>query len=62
MADSIGGEMMTVYKRDFKKTVWGWAKVEAKNVLEAQDKFDTCDFDDEHDVETDYEWEEIQKI
>jgi hypothetical protein len=45
------------YIRNFKKTVWGYATVDAKNPEEARQKFDNGDTDDEFDNKSDYDWE-----
>jgi hypothetical protein len=50
------------YRKNFRKVIWGYATVTAKNLKEAEKKFDSWDFNDEHDNESDYEWEEIEEI
>ena len=52
---------MARYIRNFKKTVWGYASVEADSKKEAEKKFDDGDSDDEFDNKSDYDWEEIKK-
>ena len=46
-----------IYRRNFKKIVWGFATAEADSEDEARDKFDTEDTDDEFDNKSEYEWE-----
>ena len=45
---------MATYIRTFKKTVWGFASVEAKNIKQAQKLFDEGMFD-EFDNKSHYE-------
>lgn len=45
------------YTRNFKKIVWGYIAVEAKNLKEANSKFDEADYY-EHDNKSDYKFEE----
>jgi hypothetical protein len=47
---------MKTYQRNFKKIVYGYAQVKAKNITEARDRFDVADCD-EFDNNSDYEWE-----
>ena len=48
-----------VFIRNFKKTVWGFASVEADSMEEAAKKFDEEDETyDEFDNKSDYEWED----
>ena len=49
---------MTRFDKNFKKTVWGFATVTAKDKEEAQRKFDEGDIDDEFDNKSDYEWDD----
>lgn len=49
-----------LYRRNFKKIVWGYEEVEASSPEEAQNVFDSGDFD-EFDNKSEYEredWEE----
>jgi len=48
---------MKVYRKNFKKTVWGQIEVVANSEEEAKKKFDNGDWFDEHDNESDYEFE-----
>ena len=53
---------MPRYIRNFKKTVWGFASVEADSLEEAQQKFDDQDEGyDESDNKSEYEWEDVEK-
>jgi len=48
------------YIRNFKKTVWGFASVDAKSLKEAKKKFAEGEAD-EFDNASEYEWEEIKE-
>ena len=43
------------YKKNFKRTSWGYIVVDAKNKKEAQEKFDNGEWLDEFDNKSDYE-------
>lgn len=45
------------FRKNFKKTVWGFMEVYAKNKKEADKKFDDADYD-EFDNKSDYEFED----
>lgn len=48
--------MMKTYNKNFKKTVYGFATVKARNKEEAEELFNSGDFD-EFDNKSDYEFE-----
>lgn len=45
------------YRKNFKKIVWGFVEVEAKDEQEAEELFDNGEYD-EFDNKSDYEFEE----
>ena len=53
---------MKKYKRYFRKEVEGYAEVEAKSIDEANDRFDTEDFDNEVENKSEYDWENTKEI
>jgi len=42
------------YRKNFRKTVWGYAEVEASDLDDATGKFESGDWIDEYDNESDY--------
>lgn len=53
---------MKKYKRYFRKEIQGYAEVEAGSIDEANDRFDTEDFDNEQANSIVYDWEETIEI
>lgn len=47
---------MKIYTRNFTKTIYGFASVEANSIDEANERFESEDFDDEHDNKSEYDW------
>jgi hypothetical protein len=46
------------FRKNFKKTIWGYATIYAKDLEEAKEKFDEGEIDDEFDNKSDYEWDD----
>lgn len=52
------GIKMPIYKRNYIKTIKGWAIVEAKEKENAKELFNMGHTDDECDMNSEYYWEE----
>lgn len=48
------------YRKNFKKTVWGYFEVEANSLEEAQEKQDSGDYE-EFDNKSEYDFKEWEK-
>jgi len=58
MAQQSDGGVSMKFRRNFKKTIYGFAEAEADSIEKAKEKFNDGDDDWQHDNNSDCEWDD----